>query len=191
MARRGGHKKRRQNVNREPNGRLSRRKEYQRNLRNQEREETEREAMETAMAARLRAGIPQNLAQSVGTIEAALFASNALSRDQYEAAVFYNTVRIKYLSAIDEPHAPREPRGPSQGGDEEAFERFCAGAIQQWEGMRNQVMDSQSLLGNTANLFGALDSLERGQILEHQLGDLRCALNAVHKFRINSTKRAA
>lgn len=191
MARRGGHKKRRQNVKREPNGRVSRKKEYQRDLRNQERIETEAEAMEVAIAVRLRAGIPRNVARSVGTVEGALFAKHAIDRDQYEAAVFYSVLRLQYLSAIDEPHAPKEPRGPSQGGGEEAYERFCESAKQRWSDMRGQVSEAQQELGNTANLFGALDSLERGHLMDYQLGDLRFALNAVHKYRVFATKRAS
>lgn len=178
MARRGRPRK---TAKREPNGRVLRKPRF----------ETEADVMETAMSARLRAGIPQHLARSVGTIEAALFANADLNRDQYEAAVFYNQVRLKYLSAIDEPHSAKEPRRPSQGGGEEAHEKFCQLAREQWEAMRAEVMDLQRQLGNTANLFGALDSLERGHLMNHQHGDLRYALNAIHKYRVSTKRRAA
>lgn len=189
MARAG--RKRKKNAVREPNGRESRRADYQKALRDKQREETEEQAMETAIAARLRAGIPKELAKAVGTIEGCLFANGTLNRDQYDAAVYYNMVRVKYLSAIDDPHSPRDPRKPSQGSDEDAFERFCAGAIQKWEAMRSEIMETQRQLGNTANLFGALDSLERGHLSEFQLGDLRYALNSVHRYRVSEKKTAA
>ncbi|WP_422383265.1 hypothetical protein [Roseibium album] len=191
MARRGGHKKRKQGLTREPNGRVSRKKEYQRELQDKQREETEAEAMAVGIAKRVSSGIPRHLARSVGTVEGTLFAKGDINRDQYEAALFYGLLRIQYLSAIDEPHSPKEPRKPSQGGGEEAHERFCAGSIQRWKEMREQISEAQQQLGNTANLFGALDSLERGHMSKHQIGDLRYALNAVHKFRVNATKRAA
>lgn len=168
--------------------------------------ETEAEIVETAMAARLRRGIPAHLARSTGTLEGCLWAAHertcdpdggncdkevGISRDQYEAAVFYNIVRLDYLSAIDDRNSPQQPRSKPSSGDEDAHERFCNMARERWDAMREVVLEKQQVLGNTSNLFAALDGLERGHLMEFQLGDLREALNAIHKFRVNDRKKAA
>lgn len=167
---------------REPNGRVVRKTRF----------ETEEEIMEAVISMRVRAGIPRHLARSVGTMEAALFAADLISRDQYEAALYYLEARMKYLSAIDEPHSPKEPRGPSRGGGEEAHEKFCEASREKWEGLRATILDFQrQYLDMTANLMDALDCLERGHLQESQVGDLRYALNAVHRYRISQKKSAA
>ena len=147
--------------------------------------------MEVAIAPRLRAGIPRHLARSVGTYEATLFAKELIDRDQYEAAMFYQMLRLKYLSAIDEPHEPKEPRRASNGGGEEAHEKFCEMARGQWLAMVAEIQERQIQERNTSNLFGALDGLIRGYLTQSQLGDLRIALNTVHRFRLSSKRRAA
>lgn len=187
MARPG---RKRKTGKREPNGRPQRTTKL----------ETEMDILEVAVSARLRAGIPARLARSVGTLEGALFALHVendydkavgISRDQYEAAVYYNEKRMLYLNALDDRNTPREPRKGPGSGDEDAHERFVATACEIWDEMREKVQERQNALGNRSNLFGALDALERGHLMEYQLGDLREALNAVDKYRTSCRKRAA
>lgn len=178
--------RKRKNGKREPNGRLSRRSTEV----NKRREETEQEAMSTVIEMRIRSGIPQHLARSVGTMEAALYAAEELDRDQYEASLFYMTSRIKYLSSIEDEHSPREPRKRTLVPfDPEAHERFCEGAAEVWNGIRSEIQQTQDML-RRSNLFGALDGLVSGGLQSYQLGDLREALNAVHRFRTKQ-KRVA
>lgn len=184
MARRG---RKRKQGNREPNGRLSRRP----NEVKARGGETEQEAMSTVIEMRMRAGIPQHLARSVGTLEAALFASEQIDRAQYEASVFYLTCRLKYLSSIEEPHSPKEPKKAGTGVfDPDAHAKFCARAREVFEDIRGEVMKTQESMGMTSNLFAALDCLERGHLQTYQVDDLRQALNAVDRYR-SKQKRVA
>ncbi|MTH95533.1 hypothetical protein [Roseibium sp. RKSG952] len=173
--------RKRKSGKREANGRLVRKS----------RGETEMQIMETALAVRLRAGIPRKLARSVGSIEGLLFAQEDIDRDQYEAAVHYLSARLSYLAAIDDPHHAREPRDTIGAGNEEAHEKFCRFAMAQWARIQEEVAEMQVQLRNTANLAGALDGMVRGHVCEHQIGDLRYALNAVHRARVGHRKRAA
>lgn len=178
--------RKRKQGNREPNGRLSRRATEV----DKRRSETEQEAMSTVIEMRVRSGIPRHLARSVGTMEAALFAAEELDRDQYEASLYYMTCRIKYLSSIEDEHSPREPRkSTSTPFDPDAHERFCANAKETFHGIRGEVQQEQEIL-RTRNLFAALDGLVHGSLQKYQLGDLRHALNAVHRYRTKQ-KRAA
>ena len=171
---------------REPNGRLSRRTTEV----DKRRSETEQEAMSTVIEMRVRSGIPRHLARSVGTMEAALFAAEELDRDQYEASLFYMTCRLKYLSSIEDDHSPRQPRKRTMTPfDPDAHERFCASAKEVFHGIRCEVQQEQDIL-RTRNLFAALDGLVHGSLQSYQLGDLRHALNAVHRYRTKQ-KRAA
>jgi hypothetical protein len=172
--------------NREPNGRLSRRTAEI----DKRRSETEQEAMSTVIEMRVRSGIPREIARKVGTMECALFFSKKLNREQYEASLYYMEWRLKYLSSIEDEHSPREPRKRTMTPfDPEAHERFCANAKETFHGIRGEVQQEQDIL-RTRNLFAALDGLVHGSLQEYQLGDLRHALNAVHRYRTKQ-KRAA
>lgn len=193
MARRGkaAHNRKR-GVKRQPDGRVSQIPDDRKKQAGREKAETEQQVMETALAPRIRAGVPKHLARSIGTVESALFANGVISRDQYEAACWYLECRAKAYAATDNPHAPKEPKRPGTGdGDPEAHERFCSSVGDRWAMILSAVQEAQNQIGNTGNLIGALNRLEAGSIMDHQVPDLKIALNAVHRVRINGKKRAA
>lgn len=194
MARHGkaAHNRKRGVVKRQPDGRVSQVPDDRKEQAGREKAETEHQVMETALAPRIRAGVPKHLARSVGTVEAVLFANGVISRDQYEAACWYLECRAKAYAATDNPHAPKEPRRPGTGdGDPEAHERFCNSVRERWDTILAAVQEAQNQIGNTGNLMGALNGLEAGSIMDHQIPDLKIALNAVQRVRINGRKRAA
>lgn len=168
--------------------------------------ETQAQITEAAMAKRLQMGLPARLARSTGSPEGVLFALYdetcdpetgigdkrvGIDRDQHDAAVFYQTCRLEYLGAIQDSNAPQQPRTKTGSGDLEAHEQFCRMATERWNDMRTMLQERQIALGNTSNLFAALDGLVNEAPQTYQLGDLREALNVIHSYRTSRKKRAA
>ncbi|MGV2975668.1 hypothetical protein AB1P65_09445 [Roseibium alexandrii] len=146
--------------------------------------------MSTVIEMRVRSGIPRHLARGIGTMEAALFFAKKINRNQYDSSLFYMEWRLKYLSSIEDEHTPREPRKSTMTPfDPDAHERFCENARETFYGIRTEVQQEQEIQ-RQGNLFAALDGLVHGSLQDYQLGDLRHALNAVHRFRTKQ-KRAA
>lgn len=168
---------------REPNGRLSRRTIHVR-----EREEmTIREAQSTVIAARMRhTGLPEGACSvndagrpNAGTVHGVMCLQGELSRPQWDAAEWYIGKRAAWLRAID---APGQATGSSSSGtiDEDRHAEFCAQAIRSWQAAIDCIQSASTEVRTP--LAAALDViLVRQQQVGHMIGDLRVALNAIHR----------
>lgn len=202
MAKRG---RKRKAGARTPSGLLSRAKHHIMKRKSDERAETERQAMETAIAARARLySLPESVARSekAATVVGRMRLTNTLSEVQYQAAVRYALLRHAYLRAIDTsespagavtmarmatgeagpddtPHADRFTRVEETDADHaERVERTVA----RWDAAREAIMDVQIRV-RVGNLPKALDCLViRDEYHEHMEGDLKLALNALARL---------
>jgi len=168
---------------REPNGRLSRRIEDK-----AARDEmTEMEAKVVMLEARGRkynlppdkldvvdAGKP-----NVGTVHGLLCLQGLINRDQFDAAEWFIGKRNAWARAME---APGEPIASKEAGrfDEEAHQRFCQKAREQWREIVAVIQDASTQ--SRSPVMAALDHLLVRQIdLGHLHGDLRIGLNALRK----------
>ena len=106
---------------------------------------------------------------------------DGITRLQYDAAMLYLADCEAYSRAIATPGIPRAVDLNATGGQNhhENVGKVLA-TIRSHEAMVKAVQSAQNELRNTANLFGALDAvIRRDVMLDHLLGDLRTALNAL------------
>ena len=194
MARRG---RKKQQGARTPSGQLSRAKKHVQ----ARQDETERQAMETALTTRARRyGLSEALAKSVlaGTVVGRMRLSKTLSEAQYQAAVKFFAVRRTYLMSIESPDGPQvsamlanipKDLNPEDVMPEEAKEiddrpeeKKAADARTRWDAAREAVMNAQ-MEHRVGNLPAALDYLViRDEYHEHMEGDLRDALDALARL---------
>lgn len=182
-----------QNVAREPNGRPSRRK-----IHAQEREDmNQREAQSVAIAARMRhTGLGEAVVSlnhagrpNAGTMHGIMCLRGDLSREQWDAAEWFIGKRAAWLRAIQ---GPSQSTGPQPGGDfdETAHSDWCAKARAMWDAVLDCVQSAST--EHRSPLMAALDVfLIRDQYVEHMAGDLRVALNAIHRRFLAGQRRAA
>lgn len=172
---------------REPNGRLSRRK-----VEVEQRErESERDAMKTAVEARMRVfGISEADArrQEGGTVIGRMYQDKAISIDQMRAAERYREVRNAYHRAIGAPPDTGRQPGGEGGGD---YAAFCTGARRDWSALMAAL---QGLCQDmrSPNPIAALDNFVVKDAHVHTLvGDLRLALNCLHRHFSTGQRIAA
>lgn len=181
---------------REPNGQLSR-KPADRKVRDQAQvAAAEWDTMGTALLARWRVHKvePANLKdQMAGSAVGRYCLQGHITRPQYAAAIDYLEEREHYLRCISVATA-RQPgavdlnatRGQSVGQENVARTQTIVAARNASE---KAIRDAQYEVGNRGNLFGAIEAvLIRDVMLDHLLGDLRIALNAlVRRYRLPET----
>ena len=186
-------RKKRKPGHREPNGRLSRRV-----LHTKEREEmTQREAQSVAIAARMRhTGLPEEVVSlnvagrpNAGTLHGIMCLRGDISREQWDAAEWWIGKRGAWLRAIE---SPNQETGRTEGGgqfDPDRHAEFCRMAREIWSAVCDCIQTAST--ENRAPLMSALDVfLVRGYHLQHMVGDLRIALNAVHRRFLAGQRRA-
>lgn len=193
MTRRG--RKRKAGV-REPNGRLSRKRENVTARLRAANDREEREILSVGLDARARVhGVDPKHArdQMAGSAVGRLCLAGSLSRQQYDAAMTWLEERADYLRAVSpaqgsEPRAldPNAAHGASHYEDAAAAQR----AVARYRAACRAVQDKQNEVRLNAHLNGALDTIIVRDVLIHNLvGDLRIALNALAKH-YGLTRRA-
>lgn len=184
MGRRGP---RRKAVKREANGQPSRRIADAAERAALAREGLDKEQQETiavGIEARQRVfGLPPTISrdQMAGSAVGRYCIQKHITRVQYDAAMLYLADCEAYSHAIGTPGLPRAVDLNATGGqnNHENVGKALA-AIRAHDAMVKAVQAQQNELRNTANLFGALDAvIRRDVMLDHLLGDLRTALNAL------------
>lgn len=176
---------------REPNGQLSRKPEDRKVRDAAEVPATEWDTMGPALMARWRVHdvAPANLKdQLAGSAVGRYCLQGIITRSQYEAAVAYLDERENYLRCIQAPRQPGAVDLNATRGQSVASENV--GRYQQVRASMAAtdaaIMDKQIEIGNTGNLFGALNAVLVMDVeLDHLLGDLRTALNAlIRRYRM-------
>lgn len=179
--------------NREPNGRLSRRKAHVADRMTEEAFENQRVVLE----ARARhTGLPAYLVAineagrpNAGSVHGIMCLRKELSREQWDAAEWWIGKRAAWLRAIETPH---QETGPSAGGDHdpERHAAFCRRAREEWSAILSCVQEAST--ETRSPLAAALDVfLTRQQHVEHMAGDLRIVLNAIHRRFLAARRKAA
>jgi len=173
---------------REPNGRLSRRIVHI----NARDAMTAKEAQSVVVAARMRhfglsedaaalnvAGRP-NAGSLHGRMALAGDKAGGITREQWDAAEWWIGKRAAWLRAIE---SPNQETGRTEGGgqfDPDRHAEFCRMAIASWHAVCDCIQtastETRSPLASALDVF-----LVRGHHLNHMVGDLRIALNAVHR----------
>lgn len=178
---------------REPNGRLSRRKDHVEFRTKAEVFENQRVVLE----ARVRhTGLPAYLVAlneagrpNAGTLHGRMCLSGDLTLDQFATAEWWIGKNAAWLRAIDAPEQHTGP-GPTARGepDPEKEARFAEAVREEWHAVCDCVQTAST--ENRAPLMSALDVfLVRGHHLQHMVGDLRIALNAVHRRFLAGQRR--
>lgn len=180
---------------REPNGRLSR-KPGERQIRDKaEVAATEWDTMGQALMARNRVhGVePMNLKdQLAGSAVGRMCLKGIITQTQYDAAMAYLSEREEYHQYIQVPRQPgavdlNATKGQSVASENVARVLKVTAAAKATDAA---IMDKQIEIGNMGNLFGALNAvLVMDAELDHLVGDLRTALNALAR-RYGLTGRA-
>jgi len=172
---------------REPNGRLSRKTADVQVRDRAEVAAVDWDTMGTALLARHRVHKvdPMNLKdQKAGTAIGRYCLQGVVSQAQYDAAMAYLEERESYLQSIQAPRQPgavdlNATRGQSVAAENVARAQRLSAAV---EATDDAIMAKQIEIGNTGNLFGALNAVLVMDVqLDHLLGDLRTALNALVK----------
>lgn len=198
MGRRG---RKRNNVKREPNGRASRHASDVLARLSGIADKEQIETMSVAMEARQRvygigpeflASLPKRTTldqvlrdQLAGTAIGRYCLCGVVTRSQYDAAMKWQEDRAEYLRAVA-PAQGSEPRAlnPNAVHGSSNYENIGAvrKAVDDYREAAKAVMAKQIEVGQFGNLNGALDAIiVRDQQLEHLVGDLRIALNALVK----------
>jgi hypothetical protein len=171
---------------REPNGRLSRRKVHQ-EARDAETSAKEKaENMETGVAARMRLfGLSEAKAsqQEAGSVVGRMLIGKQLNQDQYDASRTYLEARNAYhRSQSVKPDTGVPPAPPAWETGRGDFEGFCEGAKARWHGIK-QAVQQACLETRSQGPAVALDTIVvHDQHVPHLVGDLRIALNALHRI---------
>lgn len=172
---------------REPNGRLSR-KPADRKVRDAaEVAANEWDTMGVGLMARWRVHHvdPRSLKdQMAGSAVGRFCLKGQISRQQYDAAMSYLEEREDYMRCIQTPRQPgavdlNATKGQSVRGENVArYQQIVAAR----KVSQDAIQAKQFEVGNMGNLFGAIDAvLIRDVELDHLVGDLRSALNALVK----------
>jgi len=182
-----------QGIARERNGRSSRRKVHV-----QQREAmSAKEAQSVAVEARMRIfGLSEEQASrnvagrpNAGTLHGRMCLAGEISRAQWDAAEWWIGKRTAWLRAIE---TPEQRTGETGGGtlDEGRHAEWCAKARSTWTAVLDCVQ--QASTETRSPLASALDViLWRGEHLPHLVGDLRIALNAIHRRFLSGGREAA
>lgn len=193
MARRG---RKRKLINREPNGRASRRKEdvkvYQ--------EMTEREAKSIGIEARMRrTGLPEHLVDgkpetgkpNIGTQQGYLCLMGYIDVDQWAAAEWYCHRRNEYLQAVKAPGAQWQRHDEPVSSDPDAYGRWCDSAKAAWVAIRS-CLQRVSIEARSPVLAAFDHILDRQtERLPHMVPDLRLGLNAISREFLVGKRAAA
>lgn len=168
---------RRQGVPREPNGRKSRQKLVQ--------AETQREAREVAVTARIRVhGVPMAdaLDPKSGALIGRMCLVGDISEDQHEAALEWIKTRAAALIAWGAPNQPHEPREGGGIMDEKEHVRSCRRRIERYEDASAAVLDWPArYMSDPALRIDALDAfLLREEHIPRLVPHLKEALNALN-----------
>jgi hypothetical protein len=188
-ARKGG-RPRKVGVDREPSGRIAKGSESEK-------------VMKTAVDARMRLfGITYEAARSQegGTTVGRMYLAKEITIDQYRAAERYTEVKNAFqraIGAVPDAGVPPPPPEFERGvGD---FESFCKQAKLIWSGderagivgvvgvLRNVMVENRS-----PNALSAIDVfITKDAYVPSLVGDLRLALNALHRHFTMERRRAA
>lgn len=178
---------------REPNGKLSRKPEDRKVRDKAEVAAAEWDAMGTALMARHRVHEvdPAHLKdQKAGTAIGRYCLQGIVTQAQYDAAMAYLEERENYLQCIQAPRQPgavdlNATRGQSVASENVARSQQVRASMRATDAA---IMDKQTEIGNMGNLFGALHAVLVMDVeMDHLLGDLRTALNAlVRRYRMPS-----
>ncbi len=183
---------------RETAGRLSRRPEdvSARNIEGLDKDE--REMIATGVAARERLwGLDPKISrdQMAGSFIGRLRLQGDLSQPQYEAALMWQEdVRAYGIARNSPPDASAIDLNRVQGLASHAEKPARARrAIRRYEAARDTVQACQNALHGRAALFAALSYVvERDVWVQHLVGDVRLALNALaHHYGLAQTVKAA
>jgi hypothetical protein len=176
---------------REPNGRKSRRKADVK----ARAAESEESARSVVVEARIRQGLPLKWASDprAGTVQGKLHIiwqgnpddERGLDADQFEAADWYLIKLNDYLIAMDAPGAHYDRDEERSGtGEPDAHERFCRSARAKWSEIMDALSEANVLGAGKWNLVAALHTmLVQQAMVAHMIGDLRIALNVIHRVR--------
>lgn len=195
---------RRQEGKREAGGRLSR-KPIEKQARDIAKVAADEwDAMNTALMARWRVHkVPMEKLrdQMAGSYIGRLCLSGEITHQQFDAAQAYLADRRDYHMAIDAPkqmgavdlnavhgrnHAENEAKS------KQSVARFMGKDNDGKTGVTGAIREAQSQLGNTANLWAALDLCVHNDLeLRHMVGDLRLLLNALARHYGLDSRRAA
>lgn len=191
---------RRKEGKREQSGKLSRRAVDTAARAALARDGLDREQQETisvGLEARQRVfGVPVPLSrdQMAGSALGRYCLQGHITRVQYDAGVQYLADCDDHSRAIGTPGIPRAVDLNAIGGqnNHENVAKARA-AIARYDAMVKAVREKQFEVGNMGNLFGALDAVIRHDVmLDHLLGDLRTALNALARhYGVDGGQRAA
>ena len=178
---------------REPNGRLSRKVSHAhaRDLANA------KDAQSVVVMARMRihglseADASRNEAgrPNAGTLHGVMCLRGEITRDQWDAAEWYIGKRVAWLRAIE---AAEQHTGTTGGGevDEGRYADWCAKARETWAIVQSCIQ--QAMVDQRAPLAAALDViLNRETHVPELVGDLRLALNAIHRRFLQAAQKAA
>jgi len=171
---------------REPNGRISRRR-----IHIMDRQEmTQREAQSVAIEARMRLfGLTAEQAkqQEGGTVIGRMRQARELSADQAEAASTYLSARNAYHRAIGAvSDTGRIPLPEAEGCG--TYEEFCQMARTRWDAI-TEVLQSVMIEIRSPAPVSALDHFAvRDVYVAELVGDLRVALNALHRHFSATTR---
>lgn len=190
--------RKRKTGNREPNGRLSRKTEDRKVRDKAEVAATDWDTMGTALMARWRVHNvdPASLRdQMAGSAVGRYCLQGHITRSQYDAAMSYLEEREDWLRCIAAPRQPgavdlNATKGQSVNAENVNRYRTIMAAR---EATDKAIMAKQIEIGNMGNLNGALNAvLVQDVQLEHLLGDLRTALNAlVRRYGLTGNAKAA
>lgn len=140
---------------------------------------------EQQIAMRVRAGIPEKVARTCGTMEDAFYEARLITFEQLQAARHFIMLRHKHFIELDDTNVPRDPR-KSGGGGPDAYEAFCEHVRRDYEAAKSAVQRKQrELKDRTLNLWYALEcfSSPYGQFLEgDRLEDLKHGLDAIDEL---------
>jgi hypothetical protein len=170
-------------LQREPNGRPSRKHYHDTATANAYRE---------AISARVRLfGLPEKAAsdQRAGSVIGRLAMQAIISESQYDAAQKYIEVRHAYLRAIGAKQDFREPLPDTEGDGD--YESFCRRARSIFASMQ-EVITELCIEQRSPAPASALDIfITRDTYLPHLEGDLRLALNRLARYFFEGRKEAA
>lgn len=182
---------------REPNGRLSRQQEERQAREQAKVDAADWDTMGVALMARRKVHnveLSKLRDQKAGSAVGRFNLLGHVTEAQYAAAEAYLEERHEYMLAISAPRQPgaidlNATRGLSVGVENVDRVQAIIAARKITEAA---IRDKQTEIGNRGNLFGALDAvLVRGIELNHLLGDLRTALNAlVRRYRVTRDRAA-
>ncbi len=189
---------------RETGGRLSR-KPIEKQARDASKIAAEEwDAMNTALMARLRVhGVPMDKLrdQMAGSYIGRLCLCGEITHQQFDAAQAYLADRRDYHMAIDAPkqmgavdlnavHGRNHHENVKRS--QQSVAKFMGKDNDGKTGVRGAILDAQTHLGNTSNLWAALDLCVHNDLeLRHMVGDLRLLLNALARHYGLDSRRAA